>query len=80
VAHAYNPSYSGRRDQEDSNLKPPQANSSQDSIFKKKIHHKKATGRVAQEIDLDFKTQNCKKQINKQENKMKNIYKKKVFW
>jgi hypothetical protein len=28
VAHAYNPSYSGGRDQEDCGLKPAQANSS----------------------------------------------------
>jgi hypothetical protein len=33
-AHACNPSYSGGRDQ-DSNSKPAQANSSQDSILKK---------------------------------------------
>jgi hypothetical protein len=35
VAHAYNPSYSGGRDQEDHSLKPAQANSSQDPISKK---------------------------------------------
>jgi hypothetical protein len=36
VAHAYNPSYSGGRDQEDHGLKPAWANSSQDPILKKK--------------------------------------------
>jgi hypothetical protein len=35
VAHAYNSSYSGGRDQEDYGLKPAQANSSQDPILKK---------------------------------------------
>jgi hypothetical protein len=34
VAHTYNPSYSGDRDQEDCGLKPAQANSLQDSISK----------------------------------------------
>jgi hypothetical protein len=34
VAHKYNPSYSGGRDQEDHDLKPAQANSSQDPISK----------------------------------------------
>jgi hypothetical protein len=34
VAHTYNPSYSGGRDQEDRSLKPAQANSSQDPISK----------------------------------------------
>jgi hypothetical protein len=35
VAPACNPSYSGGRDQEDRDLKPAQANSSQDPISKK---------------------------------------------
>jgi hypothetical protein len=35
--HTYNLSYSGGRDQEDHNLKPAQANSSQDPILKKPI-------------------------------------------
>jgi hypothetical protein len=37
---AYNPSYSGGRDQEDQGSKPALANSTQDPILKK-IHHKK---------------------------------------
>jgi hypothetical protein len=34
VAHAYNPSYSGGRDQEDQDLKPVQANSLRDLLLK----------------------------------------------
>jgi hypothetical protein len=34
VVHAYNPSYSGGRDQEDHSSKPDWANSSQDPISK----------------------------------------------
>jgi hypothetical protein len=37
VAHAYNPSYSGGKDQEDHLQSQPQANSSPDSILKKPI-------------------------------------------
>jgi hypothetical protein len=40
VAYAYNPSYSGSRDQEDSSSKPTQANSLQDPISKKTYHNK----------------------------------------
>jgi hypothetical protein len=40
VAHAYNPSYSGGRDQEDRGLKPVQATSLWDSIPKKPITKK----------------------------------------
>jgi hypothetical protein len=35
VAHTYNPSYLGGRDQEDRSLKPAGANSSGDPILKK---------------------------------------------
>jgi pSer/pThr/pTyr-binding forkhead associated (FHA) protein len=38
VAQAWNPSYSGGRDQEDQGLKPVQANSSQEPISKKNQH------------------------------------------
>jgi hypothetical protein len=41
VAHAYNPSYLGGRDQEDPGSKPGWANSSQNPLLKKKNHHKK---------------------------------------
>jgi hypothetical protein len=37
VAHAYNPSYSGGRDQEDHDSKPAQSNSARDPISKKPI-------------------------------------------
>jgi hypothetical protein len=40
VAHTYNPSYSGGRDQEDCSLKPDQANNSQNPISKKKTFTK----------------------------------------
>jgi hypothetical protein len=40
VAHAYNPSYSGGRDQEDQGLKSAQANNWQDPILKKYITKK----------------------------------------
>jgi hypothetical protein len=41
VAHAYNPNYSGGRDQEDLGSKPTQANSSQDPILKNSITKKR---------------------------------------
>jgi hypothetical protein len=40
VAHAYNPSYSGGKDQEDHGLKPPQANSSVRSYLEKPFKKK----------------------------------------
>jgi hypothetical protein len=40
VAHAYNPSYSGSRDQKDCGWKPAQGNSSRDPILKKPITKK----------------------------------------
>jgi hypothetical protein len=61
VAHTYNPSYSGGRDQ---------ANSSPDSISKK-IHHKKKAAGVAQDIGPEFKppySKKKKKQILQDEN------------
>jgi hypothetical protein len=39
MAHIYNPSYSGGREQGDHSLKPAKANNSQDLILKK-THHK----------------------------------------
>jgi hypothetical protein len=59
MAHAYNPSYSGDRDQEDCSSKPPWVNSSQDPIWKKNLSQKKA-GRVAQGVGLEFKPQYLK--------------------
>jgi hypothetical protein len=70
VVHAYNPSYSGDRDQEDCGLKPAWANSLRDSILgkqnKTKITKNRA-GRVAQGIDPAFQPQYCK--TNKQTKK-----------
>jgi hypothetical protein len=54
VAHAYNPSYSGGRDQEDHSLKPAQANSSQNPILKIPNGIKKAGG-IAQDVGPKFK-------------------------
>jgi hypothetical protein len=51
VACAYNPSYSGGRDQKDCDLKLAQADGSRDPILKK-TQHKNRAGRVAQFIEL----------------------------
>jgi hypothetical protein len=40
VAHGYNPSYSGSRDQENLSSKPAWANNSQDPILEKTLHKK----------------------------------------
>jgi hypothetical protein len=44
VAHAYNPSYSGGRDQEDHNSKPDQGNSFMRHYLKKKNPSQKRAG------------------------------------
>jgi hypothetical protein len=59
VAHIYNPSDSGGRDQEDRGSRPAWANSSRDPILKK-TQHKKRAG-VAQGVVPEFKPQCCKK-------------------
>jgi hypothetical protein len=64
VAHTYNPCYSGGRDQEDNGLKPAWANSSRDSISKKKTFTK-ASG-VAQGVGPQFKPQYCKRKGRKE--------------
>jgi hypothetical protein len=51
-AHAYNPSGSGSRDQEDHCLKPSWANSSQDPTLKNP-HRKRASG-VVQAVGPEF--------------------------
>jgi hypothetical protein len=61
VAHAYYPSYSGSRDQEDSGLKPAQGNSLQDPISKNPS--KNRAGGVAQGEGPEFKPQNWKKKV-----------------
>jgi hypothetical protein len=71
VAHTCNPSYSGHRDQEDSSLKPPQANSSQDPILKKKSITKKALEESLKRYTLSSKprTEKTNKQTRKQNEK-----------
>jgi hypothetical protein len=60
VAHTYNPSYSGDRDQEYHCSKPAQANSSQGPILKKPSQKKRAGG-VARDVGSEFKSQYRKK-------------------
>jgi hypothetical protein len=57
MAHACNPGYSGRRDQEDQGLKPAQENSSchHKTKKKKKKITKKGAGGVAQGVGPEFK-------------------------
>jgi hypothetical protein len=54
VVQAYNPSYSGSRDQEDLGSKPAQANSSMKPYLEKTLHKNKAGG-VAQGEGPEFK-------------------------
>jgi hypothetical protein len=56
VAHAYNASYSGGRDQEDCSLKPAWENSSVRPYLKKPFTKKRADG-VAQGVGPEFKPQ-----------------------
>jgi hypothetical protein len=58
VAHAYNPTFSGGRDQKDSSPKPVQANSSQDLILKKPF-----IKRGWWSVVFGFKPQQCKIEI-----------------
>jgi hypothetical protein len=60
VAHVYNPSYSGSRDQEDHSSKPAWVNSSRDPISKKRA------GGVAHGVGLEFKPQYHKKEKKEQ--------------
>jgi hypothetical protein len=60
VAYAFDPGYSGGRDQEDQNLKPDQANSSRDPILKNPIM-KSWAGGMAQGEGPEFKPQYRKK-------------------
>jgi hypothetical protein len=62
IAHAYNPCYSGGRDQEDCGSKPVQANSSRDPILKKKNHYKRDGG-VAKDVDSVFNNNKKKDQL-----------------
>jgi hypothetical protein len=60
VAHTYNPSYSGGRDQEDCGLKAAQTNSSGDPVLKNPSQNR-AVG-VAQGVGPGFKPQ-CHKSL-----------------
>jgi hypothetical protein len=61
VVHAYNPSYSGGKDQEDHSLKPALANSLWDPVSKKPW--------VAQGEGPEFNPQYCKKKKKKKKKK-----------
>jgi hypothetical protein len=64
VAHTYNPSYSGGRDQENHISKSAWANSSGDPILKKPYLEKRAD-EVAQGVGPEFKPQHHKKKFMK---------------
>jgi hypothetical protein len=64
VAHTYNTSYSGGRDQENHGSKPAQANTSRDPILKKKSQ--KRDGGLAHCLGPEFKPQYCKKKRKKE--------------
>jgi hypothetical protein len=59
VTHAFNPSYSGGRDQEDLGLKPPGQVVPRELILEKPIT--KRVGGTAQGVGPKFKPQYCKK-------------------
>jgi hypothetical protein len=73
VAHAYNPSYSGGRDQEDRGSKPTWANRLWNPILIKPITHthKKSTGGVAQNVGPEFKRQYHHQKKKKKKKKKK---------
>jgi hypothetical protein len=60
VAHTYNPSYSGGRDQEDHGSKPAWANSSARPYLEKKKSYTRVGG-MAHGVGPEFKSQYCKK-------------------
>jgi hypothetical protein len=65
VAHAYNPSYSGGRDQEDRVLKPVWANWFMRPYLKKNPSQKNRGGGVVQGEGPEFKPQYAKKKRRK---------------
>jgi hypothetical protein len=77
VAHAYNPSYSGGRDQEDRGLKPAWGKRSKDPISKHPSQ--KRAGGMAQGIGPEFKPQYKKKNKVKLELKTDEMVKVKIF-
>jgi hypothetical protein len=60
VTHAYNPSYSRGRDQEDCGSKQIVHK----SLSQKYLSQKKRAGRVAHGVGPEFKLHYCKKEIN----------------
>jgi hypothetical protein len=64
VAHTYNPSYAGGRDQEDHGSKSAQANTLRDPILKIPITRKMDDG-VPQSVGPVFKPQYCQKKKKK---------------
>jgi hypothetical protein len=60
MAHTYNPSYSGGRDQGDHGSKPARANRST-RPYLKKTHHEKRAGGLAQGVGPEFKLKYRKK-------------------
>jgi hypothetical protein len=64
IAHAYNPSYSGGRDQKDRGSNPAQANSSRDPISEKNTT-KNWAGGVVQGVSPEFKLQYYQKKRKK---------------
>jgi hypothetical protein len=75
VAHTYNPSYSGSKDQEAHGLIPAWANSLRDPISK--TPSQKRAGGVARGVSPKFKPQYQKKQKTKKPQKPKKKRKKK---
>jgi hypothetical protein len=65
VAHTYDPSYSGDRDQKEHGLQPDGANSLSDTILKKPFT--KRTGGVNQGVGPELKPQYCQKKKMNQE-------------
>jgi hypothetical protein len=68
VAHTYNPSYSGGKDQEDCGSKSAWVSSSQDPILKKNPSQKRASV-VAQDVSPEFEPQYCKKKKKRKKEK-----------
>jgi hypothetical protein len=64
VAHAYNPTYLGGRDQEDRGSKPAWAKKAPETLSPKPFHKNRA-GRVAQGEGPEFKPQYHKKKKKK---------------
>jgi hypothetical protein len=64
MVHAYNPSYSRGRDQDNCSLKPAQAIVCQ--TLSRKTLYKKSTGGVAEGEGLEFKPRTAKKKKKKE--------------